>query len=367
LALIWLFSFKFCRRLLYEIFLLSHRLLSGAVVGALWLHIKPGWTPSRICLVVSSASWVSLTLFRWAGCFARNFSWSKARTKATIGTFGGAFEVLVRVPNQWEVKAGQYVYLTIPQASFWSILQRHPFMISDWSVQDGTLNLYLVIEQRRGFTSKLGGYNEATPFIDGPYGGTKRELGEYGTVLMIATGMGIVNHLLHIKELLQGYDRWQVKTKRIALHWYLDRDGKTKSLFCAPWTLRVLGQQSWVKPIMDTLLEYDKSVTATDLLSEGLKPPSTPIMSEHGRAWACNPSLLRIFIYVDAVMPAPVMERGERIKTFNDYPDICKIIESAYHERKGKMVICGKSMGFNNHKFKRENLIPGSWSSPCLE
>ncbi len=48
---------------------------------------------------------------------------------------------------------------------------------------------------------------------------------EYGTVLLIATGFGIAAILPHLKELLEGYERCEVVTRRIHVVWQLKGEG----------------------------------------------------------------------------------------------------------------------------------------------
>ena len=61
-------------------------------------------------------------------------------------------------------------------------------------------------------------------FVDGPYG-VGYDFSNFGTVLMFATGIGVASHLAYIDELVQGYRRCEVKTRRIVLIWELDADG----------------------------------------------------------------------------------------------------------------------------------------------
>jgi predicted ferric reductase len=93
----------------------------------------------------------------------------------------------------------------------------HPFTIAWWE-GDGNSSMSsitLIVRARSGFTKKLLGRIESGcegwAWIDGPYGpsrtsifGCSPEVGDYGHILMVATGMGIVAQLPYIKELLDG-------------------------------------------------------------------------------------------------------------------------------------------------------------------
>ncbi|KAI0190540.1 hypothetical protein F4808DRAFT_465644 [Astrocystis sublimbata] len=77
--------------------------------------------------------------------------------------------------------------------------------------------------------------------IEGPYG-RSLSLGEYGTVLLLATGVGIAGQLPYVKELLELYKNCQAKTRRVVLFWELDTEV----------------HRHWVKDWMDELLALDR-------------------------------------------------------------------------------------------------------------
>jgi hypothetical protein len=56
--------------------------------------------------------------------------------------------------------------------------------------------------------------------ISGPYG-IGNPVGDYGKVLMITTGLGIVAQLPYLKQLAQGLNNHQVRTREIRLIWQL--------------------------------------------------------------------------------------------------------------------------------------------------
>jgi predicted ferric reductase len=59
------------------------------------------------------------------------------------------------VPRPWQVRAGQSIFLSIPELGVFSGLRGHPFMISWWTRNKRGLNLSLLVEPRAGFTSEL--------------------------------------------------------------------------------------------------------------------------------------------------------------------------------------------------------------------
>ena len=69
-----------------------------------------------------------------------------------------------------------------------------------------------------------------TAFVSGPHGSTT-PAGEYGKVVMIASGFGIAAQLPLLKELIQGFNRADVRTRDIHLVWQLQNLGLPASCF----------------------------------------------------------------------------------------------------------------------------------------
>ncbi|KAI9766705.1 MAG: hypothetical protein M1840_006349 [Geoglossum simile] len=167
-------------------------------------------------------------------------------------------------------------------------------MISGWNHDGDGLTVDLLITPRRGFTGKLTHRRNypVSAIIDGPYGG--HDFSQYGTVMMFATGIGVANHLSYIKELVQGYNRCEVKTRHIILVWRPEKDG----------------DQIWAKSLMDKLLLDDITAYA-----------------------------IEVYIYVhDAKMEKRVKPDG-RITTIMGEPNIENILNKAFRSLKGEMVI----------------------------
>lgn len=161
----------------------------------------------------------------------RNFSRGKWLASAEISEVPQATKIDIKVPRPWKIKAGQYIYLTIPAAGFTSAIQSHPFMIAWWVRNGDGLTISLLVKTRRGFTTQLSGLAKRplTAFIDGPYG-IEHKLGEFGTVIMFATGIGIAAHMPYIKDLVSGYNSCEVRTHRILLVWQLEMECKFQSI-----------------------------------------------------------------------------------------------------------------------------------------
>ena len=61
-------------------------------------------------------------------------------------------------------------------------------------------------------------------FVSGPHGSTA-PAGEYGKVVMVASGFGIVAQLPLLKELIQVFNHAEVRTRDIHLVWQLQNLG----------------------------------------------------------------------------------------------------------------------------------------------
>lgn len=55
--------------------------------------------------------------------------------------------------------------------------------------------------------------------------GSTQDMGDYGHILMVTTGIGIAAQLPYIKELVQMRREAGVRTQRICLVWQLDQTG----------------------------------------------------------------------------------------------------------------------------------------------
>lgn len=144
-----------------------------------------------------------------------------------------AVHIHIRLSRPWNVRAGQYVYLTVPGAGGASVAQSHPFYIAWWYRADDDFYIVLIAQRRTGFTERVfhmkdirhnsGTRGGARALIDGPYG-KEMSLDSYDNVLLFATGIGIAGQLSHIAQLLKDYYDLGAKTKRVTLFWQVDSE-----------------------------------------------------------------------------------------------------------------------------------------------
>jgi predicted ferric reductase len=236
----------------YEWFLNSHTLLALGIVTAAWVHIAAG-KPAWLILRIGIGLWTLATVVHWLLFAFRNFVFGRSFARATatplrVGKDSDsvALQIDITVPRSWDVRAGQTVFLSIPKLGVFRGLRGHPFMISWWDRDPnrGVLTLSLLAEVRTGFTAGLSqlahqglahkkldergldndGYaaKDFLAFIDGPYG-APHGFGEYGTVVMIASGIGIAGHMSYIRDLITGNLNCTVQTQRVFLVWQMEK------------------------------------------------------------------------------------------------------------------------------------------------
>jgi predicted ferric reductase len=107
-----------------------------------------------------------------------------------------AYKIRIRYSQQWDVKAGSFIYVRILTTDgFW---QSHPFTAyRSPTALYGSKELQLVCKEKKGLTKKIAtrlrcseNYSIILPLlIDGPYGLTI-PLSSYSSVLMLVGGIG---------------------------------------------------------------------------------------------------------------------------------------------------------------------------------
>jgi hypothetical protein len=101
--------------------------------------------------------------------------------------------------------------------------------LTSWSKGEQSV-LDLFIEPCQGFTQKLLEYSKSNrplclALFSGPHG-TSALVGEYETVLMIASGFGIAAQLSYLRQLIYRYNACKTHTCCVHLVWQLETLGK---------------------------------------------------------------------------------------------------------------------------------------------
>lgn len=204
----------------------------------LWLYLPPSAPQDRprLYLLLSGGTFASAKALRLANVVYRSLT-LKSGSMATTQDVGDAVELRVWPARTLNYQPGQYIYLSLMGLSWFPLLstfQLHPFQII-WSYHDdeGKQVLVLLSQRRRGFTRRISNVPAGgrRALIEGPYG-RSLAVDEYGTVLLVATGIGITGQLPYIKELLMPYRDCRAKTRRIVLLWELDAEGTLPQSSC---------------------------------------------------------------------------------------------------------------------------------------
>ena len=216
---------------MFELFQATHFALAILMAYALWKHLSFRPTFSRNYIIIAGCVFIGTTVARYFRLIFRNMLWRQPYAIAKVVQVTDASRIQICVPRPWKVRAGEYVYIWLPGASFWSAFQSHPFMISWWDNDSNgrSKNIYLLLKPASGLTQKLirHGSSELKAWIDGPYGQVE-EIGDYGSILMFATGIGMAAQVPYNKQLLRGYKEYRVRTKSILVVWQLDKESKYK-------------------------------------------------------------------------------------------------------------------------------------------
>ena len=251
MASLLILCLRFFRRPSYEIFLRSHQALAGLIMYSLWLHTSSGGLPARIYRYAMAGSLMATSLVQGCLIVFRNICLHHSSGRSSFTRVRGSLLIEAPVSRPWKVRAGQYVNIWIPFFSVRSLLQSHPFMIVYWT-EGSHPCLYFLVQPQDGLTRKL--YNRACElqsfnfgdskqpaqllttsshltWLSGPHG-SGAPVGEYGSVLMIATGIGIAAQLPYLKELIWGFNHCEIRTRRIHLVWQLNLIGNRRSYSC---------------------------------------------------------------------------------------------------------------------------------------
>ena len=209
-----------------------------AIVGV-WIHLDG--LPQRRYLNIVIIAWALERFVRLATLAYRNLG--QETTKAVLEALpGSATRITLQLARPFHFRPGQHIYLTIPSLGLWT---SHPFSVA-WCetssvVSDDTEKglppspftsdttaVSLVVRSRDGFTSKI--HDKALKYpsmtvrlsalVEGPYAPTQ-SISSYGTVLLVAGGVGITHILPFVPHLINGFTNGTVACRRLSLVWYV--------------------------------------------------------------------------------------------------------------------------------------------------
>ena len=266
-------TFTAFRHAFYETFLHIHIVLVALILGALWVHLKH--IPPLILVKVIIAIWVVERLIRFFTLVYRNLAVGGRNTNALVETLpGDAMRITLRLARPFRFKPGQHVFLTLPTVGLWT---NHPFSLA-WSEDPestplsarsssdpekgmvalaspisktiGNLTcepatISIIIRRRGGFTERLYRKTLTSPrgqlslpaLVEGPYGGLN-VLDSYGTVMLVAGGVGITHQVPYIRHLVYGYSNGTIASRRVLLVWIIRSPEHLE--WIRPWMTEIL-------------------------------------------------------------------------------------------------------------------------------
>ncbi|KAK0733671.1 ferric reductase like transmembrane component-domain-containing protein [Lasiosphaeria miniovina] len=234
--LVWLCaaSLPIIRRKAYELFVMLHVPVGFVYVGMLFWHTK-NYLLSWNYLIATIAIFVFCNVIRLF-----NLNWARPWRLAFMIGDEAAINIMtentikITIPTQMRWKPGQYVYLRMPGIS---VFENHPFTISSLCSEDFPSeygeqyrDCVLVFRPYGGFTRKVletaiekGPFHTYRAFLDGPYGGMRRELAAFDTCILIAGGSGITSLMSQLLNLIKRMRDGKAITKKIVVVWALKR------------------------------------------------------------------------------------------------------------------------------------------------
>lgn len=208
LGLLCTLSKAWFRKHCYEVFLHLHWMMGVAFFGCLMWHTKAvlgSWDYMWGAL----AFWATQLIFRILvkTCFRPNTMFLRSRrahfTKLDENTYG----VHIENVKGYTWRPGQHVFLRFKGLR---LLDSHPFSIGSTSEQGKGMK-FIVVPQTgltRAHFKELDHQIELNKqvYIDGPYGGTFRDVTKFDKIVLVASGSGVtatIPFLLYVAQLHQ--------------------------------------------------------------------------------------------------------------------------------------------------------------------
>ncbi|CEJ86408.1 Putative Ferric/cupric reductase transmembrane component 7 [[Torrubiella] hemipterigena] len=234
LAWLCLASLPWIRRVAYELFVMLHVPVGFIYTGMLFWHTK-NYLMSWNYLYVTIAIWALCNIMRFF-----NLNWVRPwRLSFLVGdeaavTLMAENCIKVTIPTQIRWKPGQYVYLRMPAIS---VLENHPFTVSSLCSEDfpseygeNYRDCVLVFRPYGGFTRKLlntalekGPFHTYRAFLDGPYGGMRRDLAAFDTCILIAGGSGVTALMSQLLNLIKRMRDGKAITRKVVVVWAMKK------------------------------------------------------------------------------------------------------------------------------------------------
>lgn len=248
MALLLLLGNRPFQRRFYEAFLRTHQLLAGLILCMVWMHTRAAADKTaRYAVMVAAGIFGSLGLGQTLWILLTNKLFVHGFPRAHPVAVASVLRLTVESPTKLQIHPGQYINLCVPGLSISSFLQSHPFVVVSARRCDDKTILELVIQAKRGWTSKLLAHPDYTLhapdgeiagrqqsfrcIFSGPHG-PRHVLDDYGVVVLVASDLGAIGLLPYLEYFLQGHGNYTVKARRLHLIWQLRHPGKWLVAMC---------------------------------------------------------------------------------------------------------------------------------------
>ncbi|KAK5129055.1 hypothetical protein LTR85_000388 [Meristemomyces frigidus] len=227
-------SLPFLRRMSYEIFVTAHVPVSILLLAMLFWHCHnylTSWSYLFATMAIWLASYaVRLFFLNWTNPW--RMSWLIGEEAAV--TLLPENAIKITVPTQLRWKPGQYIYIRMPGVS---VFENHPFTIASLCDDDfpsgygeDYRDMVVVFRPFGGFTKKVlesalehGPWHTYRAFLDGPYGGMRRNMEAFDHVVMFAGGSGVTALVSQLLNLIKRMRDGKAVTKTIQVVWAMKR------------------------------------------------------------------------------------------------------------------------------------------------
>ncbi|KAL4805813.1 ferric reductase NAD binding domain-containing protein [Aspergillus unguis] len=232
LAFLCVHSLPILRDWMYELFLKVHLPVSVIFVAMLFWHTKnylSSWAYLWSTLAILLLSYVvRLAYLNWTNPLRLSFMIGEDSAVTILPQNA----IKVTVPTQMRWNPGQYVYLRMPRVAFF---QNHPFTVASLCSNDFPSeygeeyrDLAVVFRPAHGFTREVlrksveyGPFKTWTAFLEGPYGGMRRQMAAFDDVVFFAGGSGITAIASHLLDLIKKMREGKAVTKTVRVIWAL--------------------------------------------------------------------------------------------------------------------------------------------------
>ena len=222
-------------------------------------------------------------------------------------------------------------------------------MVCWWDEVNGVASsIYLLVAERgkRGFSNRfpklLEDEHERNPrglraWIDGPFG-SPPDFAQYGTVLLIATGIGIATQLPFLKEIVKASSEWTTNNRRLFCMWELEHEGELSNDDCLMNADLIEADVDWVKAWIDEILDEDRRNDKKTRCGCG-----KPVIKDVG--------VLRIMLYN---REDHTYGHNDRLSETSRRLSPEEVIRDQINNRQGRMMVSGMCIRY--HRSKCSNL-----------